>query len=99
MFLYSHRNSPLGYYLGTLPDGRVMLGRHGSRCGKFWEAWGSVSASDVATVYEPIFLKDVFEGMDRYKSLGRHIGEEFYEQLKEWTRTNLPERYELYYNR
>lgn len=90
---------PLGYYLGTLPNDNVMVGRHGSRAGKFWEAWGSVHISEVSTQYDTIPLKDVFEGMDKYKLLGRTIGEEFYEQLKEWTKTNLPEQYELYYNR
>ncbi len=98
MMVYSvHNNAPMGFYVGHLPDGRVMLARSQYRGGRYWDASVLLDERELNLQCDRANLDSYSHGQNLLKSAGKQFTVDFENALKDWLRRTDYSRYCMYY--
>lgn len=97
--VYANDGCPVGFYVGHLPNDRVMVGRSQYRAGKYWEAWGTFDKDEVTVLSPHVPLNSYLDGQEILKNWGKDFTLQFEEVLKNRLRVTDYNRYCKYYGK
>lgn len=97
--VYAKDKCPVGFYVGHLPNGRVMLGRSQYRAGKYWEAWATFDKDEVTVLSSHVPLNSYVDGQNILKDWGKDFTLKFEFALSEWLKETDYSRYCWYYGK